>query len=65
MNLDEANHHSTRSVFTAAVEITDMAQRTSFLDEACGNDRVLRTEVDRLLAASDGKQQGSFDYGVL
>ncbi len=61
MNLDEANHRSARSVFTAAVEITDMAQRLSLLDEACGNDRVLRTEVDRLLAVSDEKQQNRLD----
>ncbi len=37
---------------------TDPAQRTAFLDKACGDDRELRAEVERLLAAHE--QAGSF-----
>ena len=36
----------------------DAAQRAAFLDEECGQDRELRAEVDRLLAA--GQQAGDF-----
>ncbi len=43
-----------KAVFCEAVEITDLEQRRQFLDHACGSDHVLRAQVERLLALSEG-----------
>jgi eukaryotic-like serine/threonine-protein kinase len=47
-----------KAVFCEAVEITDLEQRRQFLDQACGADKVLRAQVEGLLALS----QGSGDF---
>src|SRR5262249_28811580 len=47
-----------RSIFAAALDIADPAQRAAYLDEACGHDPQLRRHLDELLAA-EGKL-GSF-----
>src|SRR6185369_10005552 len=47
-----------KAVFCEALEITDPEQRRQFLDEACGSDKSLRQQVERLLALS----QGSGDF---
>src|SRR4029450_7341665 len=41
-----------KAVFCEALEITDPEQRRQFLDEACGSDKSLRQQVERLLALS-------------
>ena len=41
-----------RAVFVEALEIADPEQRRQFLDEACGADKALRAQVERLLALS-------------
>ena len=41
-----------KAVFCQAVEITDPEQRRQFLDQACGADKALREQVERLLALS-------------
>ena len=47
-----------RSIFAAALDIADAAERAAYLDQACGNDAALRKQIDELLAA-EGKL-GSF-----
>lgn len=39
-----------KALFCEALEITDAAQRRHFLDQACGADRALREQVEKLLA---------------
>src|SRR5262245_7186750 len=39
-----------RSVFVAALDLDDPADRAAYLDRACGGDPALRQRVDRLLA---------------
>ncbi len=41
-----------KAVFCEALEITDPAQRRQFLDQACGADKALREQVEKLLALS-------------
>ena len=41
-----------KAVFCQALEMADPAQRRQFLDRACGADKALRKEVERLLALS-------------
>ena len=41
-----------KAVFCEALEITDPNQRRQFLDQACGADKALRAQVERLLALS-------------
>jgi hypothetical protein len=43
-----------KAVFCEALEIADPKQRRQFLDQACGADKVLRAQVERLLALSQG-----------
>ncbi|QDV33929.1 serine/threonine-protein kinase [Tautonia plasticadhaerens] len=43
-----------RSIFLAALEITDPAERSSYLDRACAGDPGLRLGVEQLLAAGEG-----------
>jgi serine/threonine protein kinase len=49
---------SERSVFLAALEISDPAERAAYLDRACAADPSLRQAVEQLLAAHD--RSGSF-----
>ncbi len=37
-----------KAVVCEAVEITDLAQRRQFLDQACGADKALRQQVEKL-----------------
>src|SRR5262245_14032535 len=37
------------TIFGKAIDLADAGQRASFLDQACGDDRSLRDEVDRLV----------------
>jgi len=41
-----------KAVFLEALEITDPEQRRQFLDRACGADKALREQVDKLLTLS-------------
>jgi hypothetical protein len=41
-----------KTVFVEALEIADPEQRRQFLDQACGADKALRAQVERLLALS-------------
>jgi serine/threonine protein kinase len=43
-----------KAVFCEALEITDPEQRRQFLDQACGADKALREQVEKLLALSQG-----------
>ena len=43
-----------RSVFLAALDITDPAARSAYLDETCAADHTLRQRVEVLLAAHAG-----------
>ena len=47
-----------RSIFDAALEITDPAERAAYLDKACGDQPGLRKQLDELLAAKE--KLGSF-----
>jgi serine/threonine protein kinase/tetratricopeptide (TPR) repeat protein len=49
---------SEREIFIAALHVKDRAARSSFLDEACGDDRALRECVEQLL--SEQEELGSF-----
>lgn len=44
---------SEREIFQSAVDITDAVERRAFLDEACGDDRALREQVEQLLRSHD------------
>src|SRR5262245_49149993 len=46
-----------RTLFAEALEITEAAQRSAFLDRACGSDTVLRRELEELLQAEAGAGQ--------
>jgi serine/threonine protein kinase len=50
-----------KAVFCEAVEITDPEQRRQFLDQACGADKALREQVEKLLALS--QSAGDFFKG--
>src|ERR1035438_4882204 len=41
-----------KAVFCEALEMTDPDQRRQFLDQACGADKALRAQVEKLLALS-------------
>ena len=43
-----------KAVFVEALEIADPEQRRQFLDQACGADKALREQVEKLLALSQG-----------
>jgi serine/threonine protein kinase/Tfp pilus assembly protein PilF len=49
---------SERSIFLAALEVSDPVQRSAYLDAACGTDAVLRRQVEGLLASHEAA--GSF-----
>ena len=50
------------SLFAAALEKPDAAERQQFLDEACGKDAALRKRLERLLAA-DQNSSGILERG--
>ena len=41
-----------KAIFCQALEIADPEQRRKFVEQACGVDKALREQVDRLLALS-------------
>ena len=41
---------SERSIFSAALDIADPAQRSAYLDQACGGDSAQRKHVEELIA---------------
>jgi eukaryotic-like serine/threonine-protein kinase len=47
-----------RTIFLAALEIADPAERTAYLDRACAGDAALRRQVEALLAAHE--REGHF-----
>jgi serine/threonine protein kinase len=47
-----------RSIFAAALDITDPGERAAYLESACGHEPELRRHIDELLAAQD--DLGSF-----
>ena len=47
-----------RSIFVEALEQETPAQRSAFLEKACGDDQALRQRVEALLASDE--QAGSF-----
>jgi eukaryotic-like serine/threonine-protein kinase len=51
-------HDRAAKIFEAIVELPSAAERTAFLDAACGEDAQLRAEVEELLAHDDAA--GSF-----
>lgn len=42
-----------QAIFTAAIAMNGLDERSAFIDRACGNDLELRSRVDSLLAAHD------------
>jgi formylglycine-generating enzyme required for sulfatase activity/serine/threonine protein kinase len=44
---------SEQSIFLAALEIADLAERAAYVDSACGGDVALRQQVEALLAAHE------------
>jgi hypothetical protein len=42
-----------QALFLAALERTDPAERTAYLDAACAGDPALRTRIEALLRSSD------------
>lgn len=46
-----------RDIFLAAIEMTDLDERTSFVTRACGDARELRVKVEELLKAHDQASQ--------
>ena len=51
MNTNEKRHERVEQIFTRAREIDAAPDRAQFLREACGNDEVLRAEIEELLRA--------------
>jgi hypothetical protein len=45
------------TIFTEALERSDLAERAAYLDRACGTDATLRTRIEALLAAYTGAGQ--------
>ena len=46
-----------KTVFYAALDVADPAQRRQFLDQACASDAELRAAVEELLAVHAGSEQ--------
>ena len=42
-----------QTIFLAALDIEDLAERSAYVDRACAGNAALRQQVDRLLAAHD------------
>jgi hypothetical protein len=47
-----------RSIFAAALDITDLSERAAYLDSACGEESELRRHIEELIAAQE--KLGSF-----
>jgi eukaryotic-like serine/threonine-protein kinase len=52
------------SLFAAALEKPDAAEREAFLASACGSDRLLRQRLEKLLATHDRAAAGILDRGA-
>ena len=52
------NAHNAKAIFGKALEIQSPEEQSAYLDEACGDDAQLRSEVEDLLQAID--EAGSF-----
>lgn len=46
-----------RDIFLAAIEISDQAERTAYIKQACGDDAKLRAQVDELLKTHEETSQ--------
>ena len=57
-------HSDKEQIFSIAAEMKDAAQRAAYLDDACGDDRELRAEIDELLQ-HDLKANSLLDFPVL
>jgi hypothetical protein len=44
-----------QQIFLRAVEIEDTSVRSSYLEEACAGDILLRQQIERLLQVHDGR----------
>jgi len=55
---------SEQSIFCHAIELRSLAERSAYLDGACGDDEVLRAEVAALLAAHDRLGELTLPEGV-
>ena len=44
-----------KTLFLAASDLSDSAERTAYLDRECGGDAELRQRVEALLAAQTGR----------
>src|SRR5262249_38079898 len=53
-----------RTIFMAALEIADPAERAAYLEQACGGDAALRHQVETLLAAHE-REGGFLDVPAL
>src|SRR4051812_12997594 len=49
-------HRSEKSIFLAAIETTDAAERAALLDGACNGNSALRAEIEALLRAHEKPQ---------
>ncbi|MDP6469051.1 MAG: protein kinase [Pirellulaceae bacterium] len=52
------NQIDKEQIFNSAADLADVSQRAAYLDQACGNDAQLRTEIEELLRHDD--DAGSF-----
>ena len=48
-SLKEILNMNEQEIFNEALEIDDVPSRSAFLDQVCGDDRLLRKQVDALL----------------
>ena len=55
---------SEQTIFTEALEIEGKAERSAFLERACGADAALRQRIERLLARH-GEEDGFLDRPAL
>ena len=51
-------------IFSVAAEMQDAAERAAYLDDACGDDRELRAEIEELLQ-HDLQANSMLDFPVL
>ena len=59
-----SNRHDKAGLFEAAAEIADPQVRAAFLEDACGDDRALRQEIEALLR-HDGAAGSFLEQPVL
>jgi serine/threonine protein kinase/WD40 repeat protein len=52
----QAQHSPEKSLFCAAIELSSAEERAAFLEEACKDNPILRTEVEALLRAHESPQ---------